>query len=950
MGQRDVANDHIHHQAISFGPFQLFPRARRLEKDGAPIQLGGRALDILIYLAERPGQVVDKRKLMEEVWADVNVDEGSLRFHVTGLRKALGSDAGALYVKNVPGRGYCFAELPTLSEPAGAPLVDNASRPHRLPPRIPKLIGRTEAIEKISADILLHRMVTIVGPGGIGKTSAAITVAHRELAAFGEKVFFVDFGALMDMKLVPGAIVSALGLTVNSEDPVPSLLTFLRSRRTLLILDSCEHVLDVLAPLVEQIALETPETHILATSREALRIESERVFRLLPLSCPPQNGAFKTADILAYPAAQLFVERVAASSAGSELGEDDASLVAEICQRLDGIPLAIELAAGRVNAYGVAGTASLLDGHLSLLWRGRRTAIPRHQTLSATLAWSYDLLPAIESAALRRLSAFSGPFTLDAAIAVASSEEISKSEAAEAIASLLSKSLISTASERPLRYRLLDTMRAFAREKLAEKNETDQAARAHAQYFCDFSRGISDASTGFPTDGRFLPYADQVSNVRAALDWSFSGSGDQIIGVNLAAATAQFFLDLSLLTECHRWTQHAVGLLEARSVGGRQEMELQAALGASLMVTQGNTEAVSVAFARGLQLAEELDDRFSQLWILRLWQIYHTRTGNFQGALEAGRQGETVAKALNDPASALYVQWALGIAHHMIGNQRNAVDLCETALAQTPGSQRSHTLHLGYDNRIFALFALERGLWLTGRPDRAIEVANYTIGEAQRLEQPLSLSLALVFTIPVFLWVGDWVNAERLIASFIDHAARHGFGSHHGVAIGLKGELLVRRGDVADGLDHLRRSQAALRAIRYRMMSTVFGTAEVEALTRLRQFEDALRVIDESISQTGERRQSFDMPEMLRVKGHVLACSGRTEEAEAVLRQSLELARKQSALGWELRAALTLGRLWVEAGRGGDARALVEPLYKIYQEGFESVDLIAARQFLEAIN
>jgi predicted ATPase/DNA-binding winged helix-turn-helix (wHTH) protein len=918
--------------------------ARLLEKDGVPLHLGGRALDILIFLAKRPGDVVDKRELMKQVWADVNVDEGSLRFHITGLRKALGS-VGASCIKNVPGRGYCFAAAPASAETLAPSLAGHTSRSRLLPPRVSKLFGRADAIEKISADIAQHGVVTIVGPGGIGKTSVALDIGHRHVAARGDQVFFVDFGVLTDVQLVASAIVSALGLTVNSEDPIPSMLAFLREQRALLILDSCEHVLDVLAPLIERIAHEAPESRILATSREALRIESERVFRLFPLNCPPQNASLKIADILTYPAAELFLERVAAGSGESELGEDEVPLVAEICQRLDGIPLAIELAAGRVNAYGVAGTASLLDGHMSLLWRGRRTAIPRHQTLSATLGWSYDLLPAVESAALRSLSAFSGPFTLEAAIAVASVRDASESQAAEAIASLLSKSLISTSSERPLRYRLLDTTRAFAREKLAESGESEQAARAHAKYFCDLLRKISDQSSGRPSDGRFLPYADQVSNLRGALDWSFSDHGDRSIGVNLAALAGQFFLELSLLTECHRWTQHAVTLLEATSIGGRQEMELQAALGASLMITQGNSEVVRSALLRGLQLAQLLDDRFWQLWILRLLQVFHTRSGNFQGSLDAGRQGEAVAKALNDPAGALYVQWALGIAHHMIGNQRDAVELSESALA--PGSDRSSTLHLGYDNRIFALFALSRGLWLTGRPDRAVKAASYTIDEAERLGQPLSLSLTFVFTIPVFLWVGDWDNAERMIERFIDHAARHGFGSHHAVAIGLKGVLLIRRGDVAGGIGYLHRSQAILHAARYRMMLTTFGTAEAEALVQLHRPGDALRVIDESIAGVGERGQCFDMPEMLRVKGYILNSAGRVVEAEAVLQQSLELARQQSALGWELRTAMTLGHLWQETDRAAGARALLKSLYDRYKEGLDSADLVAARQLLE---
>jgi predicted ATPase/DNA-binding winged helix-turn-helix (wHTH) protein len=947
-----VSGNNNQESAISFGPFQLFPKSRLLEKDGAPLHIGGRALDILIFLAERPGEVVDKRELIKQIWADVNVDEGSLRFHVTALRKALGGGAeGARYVVNVPGRGYCFAAPLARSEASRTPPAKNPSPAHALPAPLARMIGRAEVIEKISTELSQHRFVTVVGPGGIGKTSVVVAVAHRQLEAFAGQVFFVDFGALRDANLVPGTIASALGLTVNSEDPLPGLLTFLRGRHTLLILDSCEHILDTLAPLVERIIREVPELHVLATSRESFRAEGEQVFRLFPLDCPPQRDGLGVAELLAYPAAQLFIERITASLGEFQLSEEEAPLVAEICQRLDGIALAIELAAGRVDAYGIAGTASLLNSRFSLLWRGRRTAIPRHQTLSAALGWSYDLLPAVESATLRRLSVFVGPFTLEAALAVASCRGVSESQAVEAIANLLSKSLIATPSaERQLRYRVLDTTRAFANERLVESGEADQVASAHAQYFRDFLTSISDKSTGLQSGGGFLRHADHLPNVRAALDWCFSDHGDRTVGVELAASAAQFFLELSLLTECYRWTQQAIGSLETTSIGSRQEMELQAALGVSVMFTQGNTEAVRSAFTRSLQLAEQLGDSHWQLWLLRGLHIYLTRIGDFHGALRTGEQGEPVAKVLNDSASTLNVEWMLGVAHHLIGNQAKAVELCESAMVQNPNSQRLNILHLGYDDRIVALVALARGLWLTGRPDRAVEAARYTVGEAERLEQPLTLGIALIWTIYVFLWIGDWANAESMIDRLIDHAARHFLGPYHAVGIGQKGELLMRRGDVAAGIEHLRRSQATLFATRHRIMTTVFATALAEALALQNQLDEALRVIDEAIAQIGDHGESFDMPEMMRVKGLILGRSGRAADAESYLRQSLELSQKQCALGWELRGAVSLGRLWQESGRAREARALVEPLYGRYAEGLDSIDMVAARDFLRAIN
>jgi len=937
--------------AIAFGPFRLFPKSRLIEKDGAPLHLGGRALDILIFLAERAGEVVDKRELMRRVWADVNVDEGSLRFHITNLRKALGdAGEGSRYVVNVPGRGYCFA-APLLRT---APFEDRtslpAASPHALPSPLARMIGRDDAVEKISAELAQHRFVTIVGPGGIGKTSVALAVAHRELGAFDGRVSFVDFGALTDARLVPGTIAAALGLTVNSDDPMPGLLTFLRSQRMLLVFDSCEHLLDELAPLAERIVQEAPELHILATSRESFRTEGERVHRLFPLDCPPQRDGLSIADILAYPASQLFVERIAESLSEFELSEEDAPLVAEICRRLDGIALAIELAAGRVNAYGIAGTASLLDSRFSLLWRGRRTAIPRHQTLSAALAWSYDLLPPAESATLRGLSMFVGPFTLEAAIAVASSQGISESEAVETISNLLSKSLIATSpAERRLRYRLLDTTRAFVADKLVENGEAARAARAHAEYFRDVLRDIAVKSAGMQSAGGFLPYADYLPNVRAALTWSFSDGGDRTIGVDLAASAAQFFLELTLLTECYRWTRQALASL-TDSIDSRQEMTLQAALGVSVMFTQGNTEAVRAAFTRSLQLAGELEDLHWQLWLLRGLHIYLTRVGDFHGALGTGEQGESVARRLNDPAAALNVEWMLGVAHHLIGNQDKAVQFCQSAMMHNPGSQRLNIGHLGYDDRIVALVALARGLWLTGRPDRAIEAARYTVREAELLEQPLTLGISLIWTIYVFLWIGDWANAEILIERLIEHSARHFLGPYHAVGIGQKGELLLRRGDVAAGMEHLRRSQATLYATRHRIMTTVFATALAEGLLAQNQPDEALRTIDEAIAQIPDHGESFDMPEMLRVKGDILVRSGNVVEAESVLRRSLDLSRRQCAVGWELRGAISLGRIWERTGKAADARDLLTPLVAQYQEGLQTRDLVAARGLLAALN
>ena len=324
-----------------------------------------------------------------------------------------------------------------------------SDRLHRLPPKLTRMIGRDDTIRTLSAQLMMWRFVSIVGAGGIGKTTVAISVAHALLDGFDGAVFFVDLAALIDATLVPTAVASALGFMLQTEDPLRSLAAFIGDKKILLVLDNCEHVIDIAAVLAERVVSEAPQAHVLTTSREALRVEGEHVHVLYALDCPPEDGGLTATAVLPYPAVQLFMERAAASGHGTVLSDIDAPVVATICRRLDGIALAIELAASRASSLGIRGIAELLDNRFSLVWHGRRTALPRHQTLNAMLDWSYNLLSPHEKAVLGRLSVFVGDFTLEAARSVASDVETDgarptdEARAAEAIASLLDKSLIS---------------------------------------------------------------------------------------------------------------------------------------------------------------------------------------------------------------------------------------------------------------------------------------------------------------------------------------------------------------------------------------------------------------------------------------------------------------------------------------------------------------------------
>src|SRR6266403_1415438 len=346
---------------LKFGPFELSGRERVLRRDGVVLPLGDRALDILIYLAERPGEVVAKRELMDQVWSDVTVEEGSLRVHVAAIRKALGDGQfGNRYIANIKGRGYSF--VGTVVSLAGSTESgnDRSGQPRRM-------IGRDPVISEVSDKLRDERFVTLLGPGGIGKTTIALAVGRAAAEEFGGEVYLVDLESLTDPRHVAGAVATSLGLALKSKDPGLELVDLVRSQKLLIILDSCEHVIEAVASLAEQLYRQTEEIHVLTTSRELLKVEGEHCYRVPPLDCPP-DGSEQTADaVLRYPAAQLFVQRVAARAGSFALTDEEAPFVAEICRKLDGLPLAIELAAGQVAALGVKGTVARLLSRLELL-------------------------------------------------------------------------------------------------------------------------------------------------------------------------------------------------------------------------------------------------------------------------------------------------------------------------------------------------------------------------------------------------------------------------------------------------------------------------------------------------------------------------------------------------------------------------------------------------------
>ncbi len=754
---------------------------------------------------------------------------------------------------------------------------------------------------------------------------------------------------LSDPELVATAIASMLGLSVQSSDPTPTLIAYLREKRILLILDTCEHLIEAVAVIASQIFTAAPQVNILATSREALQVEGEHVYKLDALACPPDDPGISAAVAQTFPAPQLFVERAVASGARLDFSDAESAIVVSICRKLDGVALAIELAARRVEAYGLQQTAALLDQRLTLLWLGPRTAPPRQKTLHATLDWSYGLLSELERVVLRRLAVFVGHFTLDAALAVVTSASVDRSLVFGAIDSLVAKSMVAT---RPIgammRYRLLDTTRAYALEISVDEAEFADLAVRHAAYYRRWLEQTGTEWLTLSTGAERAPHFAALNNVRAALEWCFGVNGNVEIGAGLAAAAAPVFLAMSLLPECHRWSEQALLTLDDAARGGLDEMHIQAALGVSLMFTRGGRDAARVALNRSFAIAVERGDALDQLRLLGPLNMFHLRIGDFNTALHYAKRCSAIAGTVEDSVAAALAHSILGISLHLSGDLSDARAELEAALRREPRSRRTTTIYLGFEGKSLAGAILARNLWLQGFPAQAVERARQTISDAAEMDHSLTLSISLIWGISVFLWAGDLQSAERHTDWLIAHSESHSLAPYLAVGRGFQGELAIRRGDAKGGVELLHGSLEKLHSMPYELVTTPLNISLVQGLAAIGRFADGMTLIDETIGRVEATGECAYMPELLRVKAGLLLSMPQPSigAAETYFTQSLELSRRQIARAWELRSAADLAALLAGSGRSERARALLQPVLEQFVEGSDTSDLKAAAQLL----
>lgn len=932
-------------QAFSFGSYTLVPGRQLLLRGDVPVRIGGRALDILTALVERPGELVSKAALMARVWPTTVVDEGSLKVNVAALRRTLG-DGGAdevRYLATVINHGYQFVAPVTAHADTGPATAMVAPRRSNLPSGTTRIVGRHDAIAAIRQELGTARLVTIVGAGGVGKTTVALAVAEHAMRRYRDGVWLVDLAPLTDPALVANAIATAIGLAANCADMQDALCGYLRTRTALLVLDSCEHMVAAIAACAARILAAASGVTILATSREPLRLDGERVSRLAGLGLPAASTGLTAAAALGFPAIELFVERATDRVESFSLTDADAPLVADICRRLDGLALAIELAATRIDAFGVAGLLDRLASRFRLE-DGRRAGPTRQRTLAATLDWSVDLLSASERTVLQRLSVFPGAFSLASACAVAADAEIDRAMVVLDVASLAAKSLVAVgARDSAPDYRLLDTTREHCTRSLQAGGGAQAVLQRHAEHVCAVLERAAAEWAELSAPAWSAAYGPFIDDLRAALAWTGRDAAQRALRIRLTVAGTLLWNHFSLTDECSVRVALAVEELDAAGLtGSATEMQLQWSLAGAGMFTRGLVPLVVGALRRGLAIAERIGDNDHRLRCLRMIGVFELFAGQYAAGIRTLDHFVTVA-AMVDPAVVAEGESHIGAGELMLGRLEAAVSrLARLRARHVQDQNESRFVRFLYARNVDVGNVLSNVQWLTGACDAAACTAAANVEHALEMGHGLSLSNALAFALPVCYLNGDDAACRRYIPMLEDLVVQHGIVTWRPLVFFYRGALDADIGD-------LTRAVTELRAIHHLVRMPFYLCVLAATLARCGRLAEATAIIDDALACAHAQDEGWCLPEVLRVQAAILLARGLPDEAEAALLASMARARATTALSWQLRTAIDLAQLWRARGRGGDARKMLLATYSAFTEGFATRDLRAAADLIAAL-
>ncbi|WP_010162641.1 winged helix-turn-helix domain-containing protein [Sphingomonas sp. PAMC 26617] len=891
---------------------------------GVRVGLGSRALAILALLAERTGEVVSTQDIVDRVWPNIFVQDNNLRVHVTAIRRALraGTD-DTVAIVNVPGRGYRLNADVTIEaadeQAANVPVVADI-RPLPLPLQVNRLIGREALVTEVVESVTRHRLVTIVGSGGIGKTSVALAALAQLRGR--TTVCCVDLTNCTSLAHVATATAAALQSPMG-RDPIPSMLVErLRTAELVLLIDNCEHLIDTAARAAEALLQSCPRVRLLATSREPLRVPGEVQVHLHPLPVPGVADSVET--ITANPSVALFAERAAAAG-GFALAKENARKVAAVCRSLDGLPLALELAAAATPMVGLEGLSSGLAGRLSPFTFGRRT-LARHETLEAMLDWSFELLSPDERRAFSCLSLFRATFDFAAAVQVAANRAPEEAGTAQSVLQLATKSLLAVEpSPHGVVYRLLETTKAYARRKLESSGQANVAARRHAEWV---GMLLDRARVDWQQMDRAIwweRYGTAMDDVRAALVWSLGEAGDKKLGISLTLASAPLWLGMSQFAEYHRWLEQAFATLDALGQrGGAEEIRLQIGLCVLLFNIDRPGERFVRAATQVLRIAKKLDDPVARA--TALWMLSGQRgiMGDHPGSLALAQQMLVPGSIDVDRDLQNFVRRVNALMTFRVGRLEESAAIAADLIASN-SDRTAYGAVLRYDHSTIVRGNHSVTLAVQGRLASARAMLMETVIDARRLRNPSSFCYLLSSAAcPVALWLGDDELARHYAELLGCTAEDNCFTYMAELATWFSGIADLRMGTPPQppGLDRLRPPLPHDKDV---FITGYAALCDAEATAR---------------AEAGAPH--WATAEILRADGENRLSADDTVAARAQFERALALATAQGAGLWALRAATSLARLTTP----DEAARILIPALAIIEGDEHYPDVRAARALL----
>lgn len=934
----------------TFGPFRLFPGRQSLVLGGAAVKLGGRAFELLHLLVQRSGELIGKDELMAAAWPGIFVHDSNLKVNMHSLRRTLGdTQKQPSYIATIAGRGYRFVAPVQrgIADGADTAIAPEAGGPSGLPlPR--EVVARKLEIAHLLALLQQKSQVTVLGPAGVGKTTVAVAAARSLAANCPDGVCFVDLSSLDDPTLVPSALVTALGLRGDRGDAVTAVVDHLRQRSLLVLLDNCEHVLPAVTIFARKLGRQPGESRLLATSREPLGLPFETVMWLDTLAVPEVGTPASVDDVLRFPAVELLARR-ASEWAGYQLVDDDCAAIAQICRSLDGLPLALELVAGKLEHHTAQELLALLDEHLGFRNDRAGTVPARHETLLAAIDWSFGLLSPSEATIFCLVSVFTGTFELEDVVAMAAARQLSPIDVIAGLGGLVGKSLLTAhVSGAGLRYRLLDSTRRYAARRRHEAGLDTQARRAHAERLLALFQQ-SEAEWGWRDgDDWTESYLGRAADVRAALAWAFADGGDAALGIRLTVATIPLWFETSLIAETQARVE--VALRHAEAIQCDDLLKTKLSMSRAWSMTNARTFAAGTedAWLTAIASARRAGNLACELQALVGLSIYLMRIGRLAESIDRLEEFRAICARHQDWSLAPEGERMLAWVKAHTGELTESLGVLERLAAAHPRvGKGSRMAGFQVDRYIGIRCYIPVLAWLSGRPGHAAAVTRDAIEAAEGLGHLASQSNVLaVAACPVALWNGDLDALERStsrLGSILEQET-----------IGLW--VPVQR-FFAAALDDLRGHKAAIRRMRAaideiidsRFVMRLAGCIGVlaETLVREGRLDEASDAITEAVRYRARLGERWCRSELMRIEGLVLARAGYPVRAERLLLDALDEAHAIRALSYELRIASDLASHYLGVDRPDKAVALLSPVHGRFTEGFATRDLRTAARLLQ---